>query len=207
MEHFFSTDGRLFDFFSRLADLILLNFLFLLTSIPIVTIGSSCTALYTVTIHMADHTESYITRSYFTAWKNNLKSGTAVWIPALLLLLLCNWNLSVLPVMPHNALPVLLLCFQLLFLFMLCGMLLYLFCLLAVYKNTLKNMIKNAVIMTFRFLPYTILCLCISLIWPALIILLPNITGILLSIMMIIGFSLTAYFHSMILLKIFRRLG
>lgn len=207
MEHFFSTDSKLFHLLGRVADLILLNFLFLITSIPVVTIGASCTALYSVTMHMADNTESYITRSYFLAWKNNFKTSTVVWSAALLLLILCKANLSILPALPSGPLAMLLLCFQLLFLFILCGILLYLFCLLSAFENTLRNTVRNATILTFRFLPYTILCMCISAVLPALIVLFPQAAGILLSVMIAVGFSLTAYFHSVILLKIFRRVG
>ena len=47
-------DSRFFSFFTRLADLILLNFIFLLTCLPIVTIGASFAALYQVGAAMAD---------------------------------------------------------------------------------------------------------------------------------------------------------
>ena len=40
-------DNKFFSFMSKLGDIILLNVLFIITSIPIVTIGVSLTALYT----------------------------------------------------------------------------------------------------------------------------------------------------------------
>ena len=50
MKHIFSLDGKLFLFLNRLADLLLLNILWLITSIPLLTIGASTTALYYVTL-------------------------------------------------------------------------------------------------------------------------------------------------------------
>ena len=63
MEHHNLMDSRFFSFFTRLADLILLNFIFLLTCLPIVTIGASFAALYQVGAAMADGRESYILQS------------------------------------------------------------------------------------------------------------------------------------------------
>lgn len=44
----FSEDSRFYRFMSKLFDLILLNFLWLLTSLPLVTIGASTAALFAV---------------------------------------------------------------------------------------------------------------------------------------------------------------
>lgn len=48
MSNFFSPDSKLFSMLTWLADLLVLNLLFLLTSIPLVTVGTSLAALYTV---------------------------------------------------------------------------------------------------------------------------------------------------------------
>ena len=46
---FFNYDSPIMQFLTRLTDLFILNFLFLICSIPIITIGASATALYSVT--------------------------------------------------------------------------------------------------------------------------------------------------------------
>ncbi len=71
----FSVDGPLFKFFERLWDLIKLNFFWLICSLPIVTIGASTTAAFSVTLHMADDTEGYIAKPFFKAFRANLKKG------------------------------------------------------------------------------------------------------------------------------------
>ena len=48
MNGLFAPDSRFMRYLNRLADLMILNLLFLLTSIPIFTIGASLTALYSV---------------------------------------------------------------------------------------------------------------------------------------------------------------
>ena len=67
----FNFEGPVFSFLSRLADLFWLNLLFVICSIPVITIGASSTALYYVTLKMAKDEEGYITRSFFKSFKEN----------------------------------------------------------------------------------------------------------------------------------------
>ena len=59
---FFSIEGPLYQFFSRLLDMIKLNFLWLLFSLPIITIGASTAAAFSVTLKMVDEREGYIAK-------------------------------------------------------------------------------------------------------------------------------------------------
>ena len=65
---------------NRIFDLIILNVLCLITSLPIITAGASLTALYSVTIRMVARDEGYIVRDYFRAFKKNLGKGIAEFI-------------------------------------------------------------------------------------------------------------------------------
>jgi len=62
-----------------MTDLILLNFLFLLTSIPIVTMGASLTAMYAVNLRSIRYGDGYVVRTYFEAFKRNFKQSTLAW--------------------------------------------------------------------------------------------------------------------------------
>ena len=61
-------------------DLILLNILWLLCSVPFITIGASTTALYSVTLKMAANEEGYIIRGFWDAFKKSFKQSTLVWL-------------------------------------------------------------------------------------------------------------------------------
>ncbi len=74
----FSVDSPVFKFFDRLWDLIKLNFFWLICSIPVVTIGASTAAAFSITLHMADDTEGYIVKPFFKAFRSNLKKGIPV---------------------------------------------------------------------------------------------------------------------------------
>ena len=50
----FSTDNPVWRAMDRMGDLMILNFLFIFFSIPIITIGASTTALYTILTDKAE---------------------------------------------------------------------------------------------------------------------------------------------------------
>ena len=66
--------------FDRFGDLFFLNIFFFVTSIPIITLGASLTALYTVTNKMIKNEEGPIKDTYMKAFKDNFKQATAIWI-------------------------------------------------------------------------------------------------------------------------------
>lgn len=72
---FFSVDGPIYKFMSSFMQVFLLNLCFLVTSIPIVTVGVSLVAMYDVMLRMVDNEEGYVVKQYFKAFKNNLKQG------------------------------------------------------------------------------------------------------------------------------------
>ncbi len=72
----FSIDSPLYKFMSRLKDMFLLNTMWLLCSIPIVTMGAATTAAYTITLKMVNDEEGYIIRPFWKEFKVNLKKGS-----------------------------------------------------------------------------------------------------------------------------------
>ncbi len=72
---FFSIDSPFYKFITKLWDIVQLNFLWLLCCIPVVTAGASTVAACSVALKMAEDTEGYIARSFFKAFRENLKKG------------------------------------------------------------------------------------------------------------------------------------
>ena len=91
----FGIDSKFYEVVSRIADLVVLNLLFVLCSLPIITIGASTTALYGVTKKMAENREGYICRNYFRLFKENFKQSTMMWIILLLLALIPTIDLYI----------------------------------------------------------------------------------------------------------------
>lgn len=79
-------DFKIMNLFSRISDFLLLNFLFIITSLPVITLGASVTALYSVNLKMVKNEESYVARDFFRSFRQNFKIAT----PAFLLFLLAG---------------------------------------------------------------------------------------------------------------------
>lgn len=199
MENFFSIDGKFFRFINKFTSLISLNFLFIITSLPIITIGVSFYALYQTNLKLSQNTESYIARTYFFFWEKILKQNILLWLPVTILFIFCLINLYILPFMPETFFRSLTLCIQFLILLLLQGFLIYAFSLPDQYRTTLKHTVKNAVILTFKYLPATFLCICINALPVSISLLLPKITGYVLAAFIIIGFSGISFLHTFIL--------
>ena len=87
MAGFFSVDSKLYKFMSKLTDLFKLNFLWLVFSLPIVTVGISTTAAYTVALKMAENQEGYIAGDFLKAFKANWKQGLVMTF----ITIICVW--------------------------------------------------------------------------------------------------------------------
>ena len=84
MDSFFNPEGSVMRALSRVADLAILNVLWLVCSIPVVTMGASTTAFYSISMKMVRDEESYIIRGFFKAFKENFKQSLIVWLIFLL---------------------------------------------------------------------------------------------------------------------------
>ena len=71
---------RLKKMFDCLGDLFVLNIFFTVSCIPVFTIGTAFTAMYTVTNKMIRNEEGPIAKEYIKAFKENFKQGTAIWL-------------------------------------------------------------------------------------------------------------------------------
>ena len=142
----FNMDGPVFRFLNKMADLCILNLIFLLCCLPIITIGASVTALYSVTLKMSRDQEGYIARSFFKAFKANFKQATSIWIPSLLLLFIMLADIRIYSSSNAGKYQPLLIGAYLIFT-LIAFMLSFAFPVLAKFKNTTGNIIKNAFLM------------------------------------------------------------
>ncbi|KKI91343.1 hypothetical protein WQ54_15480 [Bacillus sp. SA1-12] len=101
LKHFIDSNSKLYKFSSYLMDLFTLNLLFLLTSLPIITIGSSTLALYRVTMKMAEGKLNFPTKTYFLEFKDNFIRGNTIGLILILygsLLVVAIRLLQILPI-------------------------------------------------------------------------------------------------------------
>lgn len=76
----FDLDGPLMAALNRISDLVVANLLFLLFSLPVVTIGASLTALQTVVTDLARDQEYIVRKRFWQAFRQNFKQSTLLWL-------------------------------------------------------------------------------------------------------------------------------
>lgn len=191
---------------TKIVDLVLLNLIFIVTCIPIVTIGTSLSALYDMVLKMSDDTESYIFRGYFAAWKRCFKKGTVIWIIALMLLFLFRMNFNILPLMPFGLFRRVLYGAQILAILVIYEILQYLFPLITVWEKRYFGAVKCAFYFSFKYLPWTFGCLCITALPIILIFFVPGLSGAAIVFMILIGFSGISYVEAFFFRNILKAL-
>lgn len=72
--------SKLFNVLDVLGNLFVLNLVYILFSLPVVTIGASTSALYTVTIKMVRKEDGTIWSAFLKAFKINFKKATGIWL-------------------------------------------------------------------------------------------------------------------------------
>lgn len=83
MKNGFNLDNPFFSMMGRLADYVILNLLFLLTALPVVTIGPALCAMHELVIRMSEGTEGSLVRTYLRAFGRNFGCALRTWLPLL----------------------------------------------------------------------------------------------------------------------------
>lgn len=79
LQKLFRIDGPLVRGLTLITNLILLNTLFIITSIPLVTMGASVTSLNTMLHRILKGDDGDIIYHYFRIFKSNFKQATVIW--------------------------------------------------------------------------------------------------------------------------------
>lgn len=169
-DSFFSYDGTFFSILNRIADIIILNVLWFICCIPVVTIGASTTALLYVTMKILNGEDAYVAKKFFKSFKENFLQSTVIWIIMLVIGIVLFCNFIFLPGMNvSNSVYTLFFSASCLSTLIYAMILMYLFPLQAKLENKIKDTFKNAVLLSFRHLPTTILLLLLVIV-PAVLI-------------------------------------
>lgn len=203
----FNIDSPFMNFLSRVADLIILNILWLLCCIPIVTIGASTTALYHVMRHWLNDEVTSVTKDFFQSFRADCKQSTLVYLLLLIPTVLVVINFLLL-FNPDNELPV---PGYLLVIWMVSAILLLLissasYPIMAHFENTVMKTLRTCVVFAFAKLPRMILVCILNLSPVIFFFVAPDIflrTGI---FWIVFGGALIAYLNMRILRPVFKKL-
>ena len=198
----FAVDGKLYQIMGRLADLVILNLLWILCSVPVITAGAATTAFYSVLLKMAKNEESYVFRSFFQAFRENFKQASAV---SDILLAVCGTlacDFFFCRHLQNDSGNMLFVVFSVigLFVYLTAG---YLFPVMAFFKNSTGKVFRNSFLLAAAHFPYTLLIGVFNLLPWVVLFFGEFVFAAFFDV--IIGFSLAGLANAYLFKKIFQR--
>ncbi|MBC6696245.1 YesL family protein [Terrisporobacter mayombei] len=205
MDNLFKYDNKFFEILGKITDVVILNLLFIISCLPIITIGTSITASYSVAMRMVKDQETYITREFIKRFKENFKTSTIVWSIMLIIggVLGFDFYMSKL-VLNKSISKVLQLVFtviSIIYIFTLT----YVFPIISKFENTIKNTMINSTLMSIQNLPYTVIMVILNLSPILLMSLFSSYWGQIIFFYIVIGFGIITYINSIFFEKIFNK--
>lgn len=192
------SDSPVIAFLNKLTDLVLLNVLWLICSIPVITIGASTTAMYYVSITSIRSGDGYVVRRFFKSFKESFRQITPIWI----LMVVCGilfigdmifWSqtegiIGKIMLIVSAVAAILLLVIEL-----------WIFPVFAKFEGSRRNLLKNAAAFAVGYLPYTAIIMAIT----AVVVYMNLVSVIANSIMLFLGFALLSYIQSFFFYRVF----
>lgn len=186
-----------------IGDIVLANLLFILCSIPIITIGPSLTALYHCMLRTVKGNNNGTVKTFFRAFKDNFIQSLLIWILFLFVLLILLLNIRFLS-HTGNSMSKLFLYFSLAFAVLLTIEFLYVFPVISAFSGSIKNHMKNALLFAVMHFPSTLLIVVISLLPMYMTYQDLELMPLYAACWFFFGFGLTAYINSKLLYRMFK---
>lgn len=199
MKGLFSINSPLWEISDKLLRLLWLSILWIICSLPVITIGASTTALYSVTLKYVREEEGYLTSSFLRSFRENFRQSSLVWglSMALGIFLFADFVVYYRGGSASTVSLTLFTVFMGVFVTFIFANI-YVYPLLAYFDNTIRHTLFNSLVMAVCHLPASIAMLTFSLailtagllFFPPLLFAAPGVT---------------AYFNSRLLRNIFDR--
>ncbi len=202
MQKLFSPDSIVFRFLSRLGDLIVLSLLWLVCSLPVFTSPAATTALYAVMLRQASGDGAPVIRSFFARFRENFRQATLLWLLTLPVVALGIADLLlILGGAVENALMLALCLVPVVLLAMALGLL---YPVIAYYRVTNVQALKNAALLTIARLPMAFLVLVVNCVPLILWLLLAGNIVFWLPYILLFGTGLLTWINTHLILRVFR---
>lgn len=197
----FSLDSRFFQFCARLVELVQINLLWLLCSLPIITIGASTTAMLTCLYAWREQCPCGGS-VFWKTFRNRFSKATVLWLGILVLgiLLVLDYSIVAYLAFPGRMAVIGLICFVGFGLILVTGMV---FPLLSQFPAGVKDTLINAVLLSLANLPKMLLVTAVNLLPVALAVLLPRFFVITGFVWLLCGICLLALYDIRVLERIF----
>lgn len=198
MKWFFDMDNPVMRALSIMADLLVLNLLTLLCSLPVITAGAALSALTEACLRLVRNEDSTLAKDYFRAFKANFKMGTLLWLLLLAAAAILYFDyLAALTFVPQLRAGIIAIALIVLAIAM------YAFGLLTRYENSFLGTLKNAAKLAVGFFPRTVLMLVFAVSMWLLCIHFYKFGSL---ILLLLGLALPAYVCAIVLNDVFHKI-
>ena len=161
LSNLFNMENDFWTFANKVADMVILEIIWLVCCLPIITAGASCTAFWHVFIRLAKDEESHVAAGFFRAFRKRFMTGTKIGLIQLAVGLFFLVDIYVCLNMETR---------QSMFLVGMLGVLLFFWLLISLwfyplagtYDFTWKKVMGNSLFLTLRHMPHALTCLMLA---------------------------------------------
>ena len=197
MGKIFNLDNPVWSFIGKLVDMLLLTLLWVVFSLPLVTIGASTSALYYCSQQLVSNSEEHLAKSFVASFRKSFKQSTITWGVAMVSGMILAVDMYLFKNMDTNISKVILIVFVLISI-VVAMFAIYMFAMIARYEKNLKTMFIMSLVLSIRSLPWSVFMVVFAggVIWSSIFLFWP---------LGLFSMGIIGYIHSAILLEIFRR--
>lgn len=153
----FRYDGPFSQFMIKLCDCMLLSLLWVISSLPVVTVGASTSALYACAVKVLRKEEGGVWKTYWSSFKSSFKQATLIGVPILLACVFWGLTLETMARNHQGDQPLYTVAFVLLAVGII--WLHYIFAYIARFNDTVRNMLRTTFIIALANFPFSLLLL------------------------------------------------
>lgn len=191
-------------FFGTLGDMITVNLLFILCSIPVITFGASFTSMYHALLRRLKYGDSSLARDFFRSFKQNFRQSTLSWVISVVFVIIFSADFGMFG--PGGVYPVTTIYYLILVLSVIFAITaMFVFPVIAAFQNTLKNLWIQAFFMAAKNIPSALAVLFLNIVplYLTLTTPVPQIFGTALFVWIIAGFGCIAWINTFLFYRIF----
>ena len=146
MDNIFSYDSKFIEALDNISDIIILNLLFIISCIPIITIGTSITSMYYVALKMVRDENSSVIKLFIKSFKENFKISTIVWTLMIVVLSVLFIDFKIVGLISSKGLSLILRVSSIMISIMFIFLFTYVFPIIAKFESSIKNTIINSIL-------------------------------------------------------------
>lgn len=206
LKKLFDMDNPVVRFMGRVGDLIVLNALFLVCSLPLVTVGASLTAMIKVIQGMLTGSEPGMIKTFFRAFRQNFRQATVVWLLLAALLAVMGYDFFLIGANFDGSLALGLRAAVGAVTVVVLAAAGYVFPLIARYENTLGRHLSNALILAVAKLPRTLCVTALNVLPAALAFFSMRVFLYSIAVWVLVGFAAVCWLDCLLLRGVLRQL-